>query len=239
MAPPDAVSTGKRLVVLIPAHNEERSVGEVVREVRRTSDCEVVVIDDGSSDNTVVLARAAGASVIRLRVRLGAWGATQAGIRYAIRNGYQYAITMDADGQHLAGEIDRMLQPVYSGKAHVVIGACPHRASRLRRIAWSFFRMLTGFSIEDLTSGFRALDHEAMQVLASRHATLLDHQDIGVLLLLQLHGMKIEEVAVHMKARHDGCSRVYYSWPAVASYMLQTGLLCVARRNIRVSTNSH
>jgi len=116
-----------------------------------------------------------------------------------------------------------------------VIGACPERGSRARHIAWAYFRLLTGFGIEDLTSGFRYYSRDACRVLASEEATLLDYQDVGVLLLLRRAGFGIAEVSVTMLPRQNGISRIFFSWGAVVRYMAETTLLCLARWNTRSS----
>jgi hypothetical protein len=113
--------------------------------------------------------------------------------------------------------------------ADVVIAACPARGSRARHIAWAYFRFLTGFRLDDLTSGFRYYNARACRLLASPEATLLDYQDIGVLLLLQSAQLRIVEVSVAMNARRHGASRVFSSWFTVGRYMAETSLLCLAR----------
>ena len=138
---------------------------------------------------------------------------------------------MDADGQHEPAYLE---QPVAAGEtADVVIGACPSRGSRLRRFAWAYFRFLTGFNFDDLTSGFRYYNSPACCQLAVKEATLLDYQDIGVLLLLHKTGFRIMEVAVAMNPRKLGASKVFDSWLTVARYMAETTLLCMARWKIR------
>ena len=218
-----------RPIALIPAHNEEATVGVVVSQVRALWRCPVVVIDDCSTDATARVAGAAGAIVLPLTIQLGAWGAIQTGLRYALRQGYQTAITLDADGQHEPKEIGALLQPLATAAADVVIGAFPDRASRARRFAWAYFRWLTGLELEDITSGFRAYNHAAITVLASRAASLLDYQDVGVLLILRRQGLRIIEAPVAMQPRAAGASRVFRSWWVVGKYMLQTSLLCLAR----------
>lgn len=217
------------VVVVIPAFNEAPTIARVVMEIKHSLDCEVVVIDDVSHDATTAAARAAGATVLPLPLKLGAWGATQTGLRYALRAGYGTAITMDADGQHLAEHLGDLLGPLAAAEADVVIGACPQRASPARRAAWRWFRLLTGLRLEDITSGFRAYNRRAMAVLASAEASLLDYQDVGVLLILRRRGLHIVEVPVAMRLRAAGASRVFSSWLVVAKYMLQTTLLSVAR----------
>lgn len=223
--PPGAGS----LLALIPAYNEAATVGTIVGQVRRLWGCPVVVIDDCSSDATTQVARAAGATVLPLTLRLGAWGATQTGLRYALRHGYRVAVTLDADGQHEPAHIGDLLQPLRAARADVVIGAFPERASRARRLAWRYFRLLTGLKLEDITSGFRAYNHAAIAALAAPEASLLDYQDVGVLLILRRQGLRTVEVPVPMQTRSVGASRVFRSWWIVGAYMLQTSLLCLAR----------
>ena len=216
-------------VVLIPAYNEAATVGDIVARVRRLWRCPVVVIDDCSTDATVRIARLAGATVLPLTIQLGAWGAIQTGLRYALRQGYQIAVTLDADGQHDPEDIGALLRLLATDAADVAIGAFPERASRARRFAWSYFRWLTGLELEDITSGFRAYNPAAMIALASREASLLDYQDVGVLLILRRKGLRIVEAPVAMQPRAAGASRIFRSWWVVGKYMLQTSLLCIAR----------
>lgn len=227
LIPPYLVAVN--FVVLIPARNEAATIGPIVEAVKRNLACDVVVIDDASTDGTAGIARAAGATVLPLSCPLGAWGATQAGIRYALKAGYKQALTMDADGQHLPETLPSLLTILASGEADVVIGACTQRGSRARQLAWSYFRKLTGLGIKDLTSGFRAYNAGAMAVLASPEATLLDYQDVGVLLLLRHARLRIEEIPVPMCRRNHGSSRVFPSWLIVGKYMLQTSVLCLAK----------
>lgn len=219
-------------LILIPARNEEASVGGVVRAAKAELDCEVVVIDDFSDDATAEVAGAAGAVVLSLASRLGAWGAMQTGLRYALRNGCEIAITMDADGQHSASSLRSLLTPILSGKADVVIGACAERASPARHTAWSLFRWISGLTIEDLTSGLRAYNATAISLLASKPATLLDYQDVGVLMVLLRAGLRVVEVEVEMGRRKAGHSRVFSSWWVVGRYMVHNSILCLAKRRI-------
>ena len=215
------------ILIVIPARDEAATIGEVIGGLRSAGWKEVAVIDDCSADDTATRAAAAGAEVFRPVLPLGAWGAMQTGIRHALRQGYSGVITMDADGQHEVGEIPSLL--ARCDTADVVIGAHPERGSRARRIAWRWFRRLTGFGLADLTSGFRYYNAEAMRVAASQEATLLDYQDIGVLLLLRRAGLRIAEVPVEMNPRAVGKSRVFNSWLTVARYMSATTLLCLSQ----------
>lgn len=216
-------------LIVIPARNESASILSVIQDIRSRTQIPIVVVDDHSQDNTFELARQSGVIALKLALPLGAWGATQTGIRYALQMGYTVAITMDADGQHESAYLSDIFEPLRQGCADVVIGACPQRASRARRTAWSFFRWISGFDLADLTSGFRSYNRAALEVLASPEATLLDYQDIGVLIMLSKANLKIIEVPVQMQARRNGASRIFMSWWSVGRYLAQTAILCLAR----------
>ena len=219
-----------RLLIVIPALNEAACIGGVIEEARAHGNTDVLVIDDGSTDDTRAVAVLSGATVLSAPLWQGAWGAIQTGIRYAVRHGYGGVVTMDADGQHEPAYLPQLLGAARD--ADVVIAACPSRGSRMRHLAWAYFRFLTGFNYEDLTSGFRFYNARACRLLSQNEATLLDYQDIGVLLLLRRAKMRIAEIPVAMNRRRDGASRVFYSWWTIAGYMAETTLLCLARWNL-------
>jgi glycosyltransferase involved in cell wall biosynthesis len=218
-------------VIVIPAKDEQADVADVVQRARVLG-FDVLVVDDCSADETARVAAAAGAAVLSFPFSVGAWVAMQTGLRYALKNGYRYAVTLDADGQHDPAAIGVLLDAMLntSEPPNVVVGACPSRGSRGRKIAWRFFRRLGGFSVQDLTSGYRAYDQAAMWVVSSRAATLLEYQDVGVLLLLMERGLRIQEVKVQMAARAHGKSRIFQSWLRVFYYLLYSLLLCTSKR---------
>lgn len=233
LAAPEAArpAPGRDLLVVIPARNEAGTIGDVLQHLHAAGWRDVLVINDQSTDDTAAIASAAGACVLNPVLPMGAWGGMQAGIRYGLQQGYRAVITMDADGQHEVNEIPVLLRA--QNQADLVIGAYPERASRSRQWAWNWFRRLAGFDLRDLTSGFRLYNAEAMQVLASREATLLDYQDLGALLLVRRAGLRIAEVPVSMNLRAVGKSRIFNSWFSVAKYMAATTLLCLARWQVR------
>jgi hypothetical protein len=224
------------LLFVIPAKDEAATIAIVIRKLLAAGWNDVVVIDDHSSDQTGSLARAAGATVLRPILPLGAWGAMQTGIRYGIKHGYRGVVTLDADGQHEVDEIPALLQARIN--ADVVIGAHPERASRLRLIAWAWFRKLSGFKLRDLTSGFRFYNHEAMRIASNEVATLLDYQDLGTLLLIRQSNLSIVEIDVHMNLRAAGKSRIFNSWLSVARYMIVTTILCISRGALKSTPKS-
>lgn len=190
--------------------------------------CTIIVVDDASKDNTAKLATESGAIVLPHIQSQGAWLATQTGIRYARKHGYDIVITMDADGQHRAADIHKLLNAA-DIESDVIVGACVERGSIGRRVAWTLFKKLTGVSIYDLTSGFRLYKKPAMDILTSRQASLLEYQDMGVLLMLRSAGLSIKEVPVQMELRESGISRIFSSWSKVGYYMFITLFLCLVK----------
>lgn len=215
-------------LVVIPAHNEEKSIIDVIDDLHKHGFHNIVVVDDASTDNTFTVANER-VKVISLPYNLGAWKATQTGIRYGFENGYKQVITFDADGQHLASSLSALVEHHSLGLFDIVIGSCLSRASLARHLAWGLFRRLSGVKVQDLTSGLRVYNRKAMEVINLPEATLLEYQDVGVLLLLKTHQISKTESSVKMTKRKDGISRIFHSWGAVAYYMSYTGMLCLSK----------
>ncbi|OUD16247.1 glycosyltransferase family 2 protein [Thioflexithrix psekupsensis] len=219
------------VIIVIPAKNEAASIRQVLNDIKACFHGTILVVDDGSTDNTAELAKKEGALVIQLAFSLGAWGAMQTGLRYAEKNGYQVAITMDADGQHEANSIIVLLEALQQQSCDVMIGECVSRGSWARHVAWKLFRFLSGIDLRDLTSGLRAYNKNAIKLLSSKIATLLEYQDIGVLMLLHHANLTVKEVNIVMQPRLDGHSRIFSSWWVVGKYMLHTFILTLAFTN--------
>lgn len=216
--------------IVIPAFNEQASICEVLKPLLQMTEFDVIVVDDGSTDNTLELVSSYPELIILpLAVNIGAWKAMQTGIRYCHLNNYQRVITFDADGQHIPESIACLCQYQEKNGHDVTIGSCPERGSVSRRIAWKLFRALSGINVDDLTSGLRVYNRPAISILSTREASLLEYQDVGVLLMLKTFGLSISEVPVDMNCREDGISRIFYSWGAVAYYMAHTTLLCISK----------
>lgn len=222
-----------RPAIVIPAFNEAESVAAVLAEIRLACDYTVYLVDDVSSDRTAEIARKSGAIVLPLVNKLGAWGATQAGIRYALRCGHDAIVTVDADGQHDPKYLRVLLDPLANGIADVCIGSCTTRGSMFRKLAWKLLRQASGIRIQDLTSGFRAYNLRAAEELASWQATFLDFQDVGILSLLLSKDLSVVDTETPMRARNNGHSRVFRSWLIVIYYMCHTVMLGLTKRRIR------
>src|SRR5512139_242834 len=112
------------ILIIVPAYNEEKSLPRVIQDIKKhAAHADVLVVDDGSSDGTARLAAGLGVNVLSLPFNLGIGGAMQAGYLYADRQGYDIAVQFDGDGQHKAGEIEKLLRPITSGGADIVAGS--------------------------------------------------------------------------------------------------------------------
>lgn len=200
------------VLVVMPALNEASVVGEVVRDVRAAvPDAHVLVVDDGSEDDTGAVASAAGADVLTLPFNLGVGGALRAGFRYAVRFGYPAVVQVDADGQHDPAEIKNLL--VALDDADLVIGArfagrgeYEVRGARrlaMRLLAHSLSRR-THAHLTDTTSGFRAFDRRAIELFAHDYPAEYLGDTVEALVIAARAGCRITQVPVHMRPRAAG-----------------------------------
>jgi glycosyltransferase involved in cell wall biosynthesis len=203
------------VLVVIPAFNEELSVGGVVTAVRELG-YPALVVDDGSRDRTSEVAGAAGAVVLRLPVNLGVGGALRCGFRYAVTHGYRVVVQCDADGQHDPAQISTLLDAMTEHEAQLVVGsrfapgAGSYQAGRGRRFVMRRLARLasrrTGESITDATSGFRAIGGNLLGAFASTYPTEYLGDTIEALARAGRAGYRVVEVPVEMRAREVGVS---------------------------------
>ncbi len=206
-----------RCLAIIPAFNERGSVGSVVRGLQRAlPELDVVVIDDGSTDDTCRQVPP-GTAVVSLPFNLGIGGAMQTGYRYAALNQYDVAVQVDADGQHRPSQVRRLIHALVNGQADMIVGS-RFMEPRKRRYRQSFIRKtgawvlrasirgLTGLTITDCTSGFRAANRKVIHAFA--HWYPEDYPEPEVILLLHRAGFKVRELPVRMRRRRSGQSSI-------------------------------
>lgn len=206
---------GGDVLVVIPAFNEERSVGAVVAAARELG-YPALVVDDGSYDRTSDSAGAAGAVVLRLPVNLGVGGALRCGFRYAVTHGYRVVVQCDADGQHDPAQISTLLDAMTEHDAQLVVGSrfAPgsghYEAGRGRRLVMRRLARMasrrTGVTITDATSGFRAIGNSLLGAFASTYPTEYLGDTIEALARAGRAGYRVVEVPVKMRAREVGVS---------------------------------
>jgi glycosyltransferase involved in cell wall biosynthesis len=236
------VAAAGPVVAIVPAYQEEASVGEVVRSLRALDPpLMVVVVDDGSTDRTAERAREAGAVVLRPAFNLGIGGAVQTGLRWAARRKARAAVQVDGDGQHPAAEVAKVLRPVLDGRADVAIGsryldnvatgaggrAEGYRSTGVRRAGMGWLSLLVrlrcGRRFSDPTSGLRAFAAGPLAWLAESYPE--DYPEPQVLAPLVRHGLRIEEVPVAMRPRTGGRSSIRGLGPALYMAKVSVSLL--------------
>ena len=208
-------------VVFIPAWNEEQNLGAVIKDLRKElPEADVLVVDDGSTDSTVEVAHANGAEVLSLGGNRGLPIGIAAGYRWAFEHGYEYCGRVDADGQHPAAELARLLARVYTGECDVAVGSRfvsgegyePYRylPSPTRRVGTALLRRAMGLVLRrpfaDATSGLYAVNAKALPLLAEPFRT--EAPEIEALLRLDDADLRVEEVPVEMKTRASGDSKL-------------------------------
>jgi glycosyltransferase involved in cell wall biosynthesis len=209
-----------RTLVFIPAWNEEASIGAVVGDVREhLPAAEILVVDDGSTDATTARARECGVLVATLPFNQGLGAALQTGYLYALREGYDCCAHLDADGQHPAAEVARLLAEVEGDRADLVIGSrytdpdAPaasddYKPTFSRRIGTGVFRffltLATRQRFTDTTSGMRAANRRVMTLFSENYSP--DFAEIESLQLAVREGLRVEEVPVRMLERTGGRS---------------------------------
>lgn len=205
-----------RLLVIVPALNEEGAIGQVVREVKEfVPNAQVLVIDDSSTDSTVKVARAAGADVLPMPHHLGVGGCVQAGYKLAYELGFDYVIRVDGDGQHQASDIPRIMDRLKSTGAEMVIGSRfvsdnGSRTGAVRSLGIGFFRMvlrpILGKAVYDPTSGFVGVNRRALDVFSRSFP--LEYPEIEALVVLQRRRFRFEEVPCRFRPRTSGRSSI-------------------------------
>lgn len=191
-----------RLAAIIPALDAERTLGAVIAESRRHME-PVLVVDDGSTDATSEVAARAGAAVIRHEANRGKGAALKSGFAWALENGFDGVITLDADGQHLASEIPQFIKAAEKGDAHLVIGGRAHLFEQMlpgrrfanRFSAWSIARF-SGAAITDSQSGFRYYSAPLLRTI-ELHTDGFDMES-EVIVVAGKRGMKIRTIPIEL-----------------------------------------
>jgi glycosyltransferase involved in cell wall biosynthesis len=205
-----------KTLIIVPAYNEEESLPGVIRDLRENMpSADMLVVNDGSRDGTSRIARDLGVAVLDLPFNLGIGGAMQTGFRYAERNAYDIAVQFDGDGQHIAGEIKKLIEPLASGKADFVIGSRflnpgGYKAPVFRKLGIGIFTIvlsrILGMAMTDCTSGFRAANRRVIEFFGRTYPD--DYPEVESLVLLHKIDVRMVEVAVAMRERTGGRSSI-------------------------------
>ncbi len=204
----------RRLLVVVPAWNEQATLPVVLAEMRaRLGDVDVLVVNDGSTDATSQRAREAGAAVLDLPVNLGVGGAMRAGFRFAERHGFDHVVQVDADGQHDPAEVLRLVDALDELGADLVIGARfagegTYRVRGPRRWAMAVLSFVlsrvAGTRLTDTTSGFRASGPRAVHLFADDYPAEYLGDTVESLAVAARSGLVVRQVPAQMRARAGG-----------------------------------
>ncbi len=230
-------------LVIVPAYNEQGMIGGTIQSIRAFTDSPILVIDDGSSDETANVARRSGALVIQHPLNLGYGSALQTGYKYALREGYWAVVQLDADGQHDASYIPTLLRPVLEGRVDVAVGSRrlgghDYSMPLGRRVGQSLFSLIAsavvGWRVTDVTSGYQAMNREVVRFHAS-DLFPVDFPDANTLIALHRAGFRVCEVGVRMfpnaenKSMHSGLrAALFYAFKMSLAVLVA---LCRMRRS--------
>jgi glycosyltransferase involved in cell wall biosynthesis len=205
-----------RRIAIVPALNEEQTVGRVIDEIRDFDrGFDIVVVDDGSTDRTAGVAADRGAHVLRLPFNLGIGGAMQTGFRFAFEQGYDIAVQIDGDGQHDPQQLPAILAPVLAGEADLCVGSRfagegVYRSSFVRRIGIRIFARVVSAvvrqKVTDTTSGFRATNRRGIALFAADYPH--DYPEVEATVMCVKHKLRLMEVPVAMRERGGGTSSI-------------------------------
>lgn len=219
-----------KILVIVPAYNEEGSIRTVIKDIQDNfPPGDILVVNDGSDDNTSEFARTLGVAVIDLSYNIGIGGAVQTGFVYALSQNYDVVIQFDGDGQHVAMEIPKLLRPYTENGTDLVVGSrfltdAGYNPSVQRRIGAKILSLIVTSlirkKITDTTSGFRLYSKKAMQFFSSIYPE--DYAEVEALVMAHKKGLTIVEVPSQMNPRLTGQSSI--TIPRAAYYMVKVVL---------------
>ena len=213
-------------LIIIPAYNEEKNIGEVLKDIRKFNyDIDIIVINDASNDNTERVVVENGEKIVNHFYNLGYGGALQTGFKYAVDKGYQYIIQFDGDGQHDPADLQSIIDQLKTGYYDIVIGSrfldkSSFKISSAKKLAIAIFQLIirisTGVIITDPTSGLQGLTHKTYTYYSRMGNFPEDFPDTDTLIHMLKSNYRVKEVPAHMKIRlygqsmHSGVKSLYY-----------------------------
>ncbi|GIP57027.1 glycosyltransferase family 2 protein [Paenibacillus sp. FSL W8-0186] len=205
-----------KILAIVPAYNEEEGIEQVIASLQKYAPyADILVVNDGSTDDTGLLAENAGAAVLHLCSNLGIGGAVQTGYRYAAEYGYDYAVQIDGDGQHDPADLAKLLCCMRKTGADMVVGSRfiekeGFQSTFARKLGIDLLgglvTQLTGKRITDPTSGYRLCNRRAIALFAQQYPT--DYPEVEALVMLDNCQLSFQEIPVVMKERQGGVSSI-------------------------------
>lgn len=209
-----STETDERLLIIIPAWNEQITLPGVIAEIRAAlPSADILVVNDGSTDMTAAVAAHHGARVLDLPLNLGVGGAMRAGYKYALRNGYSRTVQLDADGQHDPKDVPVLIAQLDAGVSDVVIGArfAGTGTYTARGPRWWSMKLLSFVlsrvsktRLTDTTSGFKACNRKAIRLFASNYPAEYLGDTVEALVIAARAGVTVSQVGIEMRPRAGG-----------------------------------
>jgi glycosyltransferase involved in cell wall biosynthesis len=229
-------TTKSRDAIIIPAYNEEKSIGCLIDELREyVPHIDVILINDGSVDETANIGRNKNVIVLNLPCNLGVGGAVQVGLKYTLEKGYRFVIRIDGDGQHPPSEIPKLIKAMRKGDTDLIIGSrfsgggsyvnTPIRSIGIKLLAL-FLSVICRHRISDPTSGFWIINRPLLNYLAHNYPS--DYPEPEAIALLTRHGYSYREEPVVFRRRTGGVSSIQKL--GTIYYVLKVGLALVVDR---------
>lgn len=204
-----------KVLIIIPAFNEEETIAATVNHLISSCEYDYVVVNDGSTDRTLEILKENKFNYLNLPINLGIGGAVQTGYRYAARNGYDFAIQLDADGQHNPTDLEKLVLEIKESGYDMVIGSrfvenTGYKGSPIRRIGIYYFHYILKWfariNISDPTSGYRIVNKKVIKEFSQHYP--VDYPEVEVLVKLASKKLKVKEIKVHMNERQGGHSSI-------------------------------
>ena len=232
----DEMDTSKKVLIIIPAYNEEENIEKVVDNlIRNFPQYDYIIVNDGSTDGTKMVCQRKRYEVLNLSINMGIGGAVQTGYCYARDNDYDIAVQIDGDGQHDVGFLENMIRYMEEEQADCVIGSRfmekeGFQSSGLRRTGIKFLSILgwilTGVRIRDITSGYRLVNRRFIHIFAQDYPA--DYPEPEAMVITAVHRGKIVEYPVIMRQREGGTSSI--TLKKSIYYMFKVTLAMLIRR---------
>jgi len=194
-----------KIYIVIPAYNEESSIYDVIKDLKKHNYNKIIVVDDGSTDNTLKIARQAGAIVVRHPINLGQGAALRTGMDLALDSGVDLIVTFDADGQHMARDINKLIKPVISNEVDITLGSrfidnssnTPKLKKVLLKIGVFLVFLMYGIMLSDTHNGFRAISRQAVQKI-SIESRGMEHAS-EIIGKIKVNRIKFKEIPVTIR----------------------------------------
>ncbi|MCL2050381.1 MAG: glycosyltransferase family 2 protein [Lachnospiraceae bacterium] len=223
-----------RVLAIIPAFNEEETIASVIKELNEYRFIDIIVINDGSDDNTYAITHSLNVNFVDFPLNKGIGTAMKVGYQFAKHNGYDIAVQIDADGQHDISRLNDLILLIKENNYDMVIGSryvvkTNYVSSFLRYWGSKYFTFLINVLsqkiIKDTTSGFRAVNKTIIKIFADNYPSY--YPEVPTLLELLMENYKICETSVEMKKRQGGKSSI--SFAKSIKYLFEISFICVKK----------